>query len=270
MPDQLQQWRIPAEEELDNFQAYCWRSELDLEFPRTSLSPTAHALELYEQIGKTQMLDVDQESYPASVNSDYLTLEQEGAGLTVGSPRKKACSVKDKFREMHISDKAPTRRKRPALLHKVTMALPKPLQPATNPSTPPKSIVTLPNLPFNSDSMRTPTRQQSLKDPSLTSTPYSRAHKTGRKYLCAQCIDLGLLCCWISFNIQQLQAAHLIPRCLEKPQYRQHLESLRRAIGGRFSVNSRVNYLLCKLSLSRSLTIFLTSSPSTSANPYLI
>ena len=266
----MPQWRIPAEEELVNFHVYCWHPELDFELPRTTLSPTTRALELYEQTGKMQMLDVNEESYPASVNSDYLTLEQEAASLTVGSPRKKARSVKDKCREMYVSEEMPIRRKRPALLHKVPMALPKPLQRATNPSTPPKSIITLPNFPFNSDSMRTPTRQQSLKDPSLTSTPYSRAHRTGRKYLCARCIDLGLLCCWISFNIQQLQAAHLVPRCLEKPQYCQHLESLRRAIGGRFSVNSRVNYLLRKLSLSRSLTIFLTPSPSTSANSYLI
>jgi len=248
---------------------YCWPTGLDFEFPRTTLSPTTHALELYEQSGKMQMLDVDEESYPASVNSDYLTLEQEAAGLIVGSPCKKARSVKEKFKEMHISDESPTSRKRPALLHKVTMALPKPLQLATNPSTPPQSTVSLPNLPLNSVFMRTPTHQRSLNDPSLTSTPYSRAHKTGRKYLCARCIDLGLLRCWISYNTRQLQAAHLVPRCLEKPLYRQHLESLRGAIGGRLSVNSRVNYFLRKLSSAHSL-IHLIPSSSASANSYLI
>jgi hypothetical protein len=218
------------------------------------------------------MVDIDEESYTASVYSEYVTQEQEEAGVGVGSPRKKARSVKNKFADMRISDESPIRPNRPALLHKVIMALPEPLQKAMNPSTPSlgsKSIVTLPNLPFNSDALRTPTHQQTPNDPYLTATPYNRAHKTGRKYLCARCIDVRLLCCWISFNTQLLQAAHLVPCCLGQLKYRQLLEYLRRAVGGRFSVNSRVNYLLRKLSFSSPFTL-LISLPSASANPYLI
>lgn len=256
MSDRLQQWRIPTEEELNNFQACCWPT--DVQFPHQTLSPSADALELYEENGKKQMVDADDESYSASVYSDYVT--QEEAGFKVESPRKKARSVKDKFREMHISDESPTKPTCRALLRKANTTLLEPAQKPTNPSTPSLKPKSLPNPPFTSDAVRTPTRKQSLKNPSITSTPYNRGHTTGRKYLCAHCIDVQLLCCWISFNVQTVQASHLVPRCLEKHKNHQLLGYLRWAIGGRFSVNSRVNYLLRRSSLSGSLT-FLTPPP---------
>ncbi len=263
---QPNQWRIPTDDDLADFQACCWPNSA-AHFQCETLSPSEYALELYKEIGKTRMVDIDEESYEASVYSDYLTREQEKSGSRFESPRKKARSVKDAFTDMRILDESPIRPKRPAFHDKVIMALPEPVRMVANrsPSTPSldsKSIVTLPNLPFNFDTMCTPTRQRIPNDPYLTTTPYNRAHKTARKYLCARCIDVRLLCCWISFNTQQLQAAHLVPRCLGKLKYRPFLEHIRRAIGGKFSVNSRVNYLLRKSSFC------VRFCPST--DPYLI
>jgi hypothetical protein len=140
------------------------------------------------------------------------------------------------------------------------MQLPEPLPKATHASTlsqKSKLIVTLPNLPLIE---KTPTRKQGSKDPSVTSTPHNRCHMTGRKYLCARCINAKLFCCWISFNIKLIQAAHLVPSCLGKTKHRGLLENLRGAIGGRFSINSRVNYLLCKLSCYCSLMLLIICS----------
>ncbi len=259
-----QQWRVPMEVELLKFQTHCWPIDLSVQFSCESLAPSALALELYGSIGMKQMMDIDEESRAPSVYSDYDTMEQKAVDVTVGSPRKKTRSVRGEFRDMDISDESLVRPKRVALLPKVKMPLPGQLPKAMNPSTPSlesKSIVTLPNLPLMSE---TPTRQQSSKDPSLTSTPYNRCHTTGRRYLCARCIDAKLFCCWISFNINLLEAAHLVPHCLANIKHRQLLEVLRRAIGGRFSVNSRVNYLLRKLSCYCSVTILILSPKYTS------
>jgi len=264
MSGRLQQWRIPTDEELNDFQTWCWPT--DVYFPHQTLSPSSDALELYEENGKKQMVDADDESYSASVYSDYVP--QEEADVEVESPRKKSRSIKDTFREMKISDESPTKSTRPALLRKLDTAPPEPLQKVrANTSTSSLEPRSLSNPPFTSDTVRTPTRQRSSKDPSITSTPYNRGHTTGRKYLCAHCIDAQLFCCWISFNVQTVQASHLVPHCLEK--HKKRLGYLRGAIGGRFGVNSRVNYLLREPFLSDLLT-FLTPSCSESAHSYLI
>ena len=69
MSNQLQQWRIPTDEELKDFQAFCWST--DIQFPHQNLSPSADALELYEESGKKLMVDAaNDESYSASVYSN--------------------------------------------------------------------------------------------------------------------------------------------------------------------------------------------------------
>ena len=265
MSDRLQQWRIPTDEELNDFHAWCWPT--DVQFPHQTLSSSANALELYEENGKKQMVDADNESYSASVYSDYVT--QEEAGVKVEPPRKKARSINDNFREIHISDESPTKPMRPTFLRVANMAPPEPLQKVeANSSTSSLEPRSLSNPPLTSDTLRTPTRKSSMKDPSITSTPYNRGHTTGRKYLCSHCIDAQLFCCWISFNVQTVQASHLVPHCLVK--HKNRLRHLRGAIGGRFSVNSRVNYFLCKSSSSGLLT-FLTLLQYTSPFiPHLI
>jgi len=49
----------------------------------------------------------------------------------------------------------------------------------------------------------TPTHQRISNDPYLATTPYNRAHKTARHYLCARCIH----------HLQHLR--YLVPRCLD-------------------------------------------------------
>ncbi len=75
--------------ELGDFRARCWPTDSTVQFPCESLSPSEYALRLYRETGQRRMVNIDEESYAASVHSDHVTQEEEEAGVRDGSPRKK-------------------------------------------------------------------------------------------------------------------------------------------------------------------------------------
>jgi hypothetical protein len=274
----VQQWRDADEADLEGFPTGCRdNKDLSSKFLASTLIPTPHAIEQYKrlaQTGRFSMVD-EQESEVSSFNTDYDSMMDQ-------RPTKKPHSVNSGLRKLHISDESPTKPKRhdvvlrrellPNVASSSTSSLQRkpnaslqlhsqpPLTPtrqqswrerlrnagsksSLSPTSQPKASF---QFDFESEPKRTPTRQQSWMDKSVTSSPHLRTHQTGRKYIFARSFDNQHLCCWISFNVSQLQAAHLVPRFLEQYTYGECLEHLRQAIGGKFSVNSRLNYLIRK------------------------
>jgi hypothetical protein len=118
--------------------------------------------------------------------------------------------------------------------------------PTTPPSTPPRKLDhlhpgSIRSLPLRSKP--SPSKHPvSFHVPSLQpSIPAKdRTHSTAQKYLCSFLLTHNAIRCAVSGSKDGVQCAHLVPQATS-PVTHSRLEM---AVGGRFSCNSRLNYVL--------------------------